>query len=1509
MTTKEMNFTNMNIKDFIEYIITFDNIDDILENCKTQSEKGFIFERLFDIVIKFGFCDIFTNSNFYHLNGNSNNGKLKILENLTQYLSEKVISGNSSGCSDITLQNKNDNTYIFISSKYPKSNEDIKKQKSVDYYDIQNIIAMATKNKHIYKNYKIYLVVPNKKTVLDKVKNANESSEYITEHMTEDNILDKNDLNKYFLAFKQDIIKNKDNDWNEIYLSPKENLVLRFHQELITHKTSTLIEEGNKAFLWGCKCRSGKTYMIGGVIIKQLNIMKKLNVLIITPAPTETLPQFTDDLFNKFKDFDKFKIHHIEGSKKLNSLELDNNNIFVMSKQLLQKYINENTIMTIKNLKLDIIAFDENHFSGTTNLSKNILDSYSSKNTVKIYLTATYNKPLQEWNILPECQMYWDIEDEQICKSILVDNTNLNKLKEKHGDEYIEKTIKYYTNLGLSLNDIFKSYERMPELHLITNMFDSQRYDIIKENIMGSHYGFSFDVLFSLNKDKQFNYKNEVKTILRYISGSEKEQDFKTGDKSIFTRINNICSRTPFTQIWFLPSDNINLISQNLKSLMFEDKILKKYNVMCINRVNNDLAKDIKDEIMKQEIITKSEGKQGLILLAGNMLSLGITINSCDIVMLMNNTLSADKVMQQMYRCMTEGQNKKMGFVVDLNISRVLQTCINYTVYKNSKSVEDKIKYLVENHLINIDIDMMKSKKLNSDGIVKKLMDIWKGDPINNFRSLLQNLDNDCTIFDNPTQKLLNTSFTNSLKDNKVNSTVEFKDNDDELQILPSGKEKNKDNDSNISNESDELEEKKEEEIKISFTKDVLPYVIPLTCILTIEDKNKDFINMLNNIKESKELLEIFDDQCLIWWNKKGLINIIHDIIVKYFDKSSNTYNISVQFKMSIQSLLDRPKELLELIGDCLKPKAIEKKTFGEVFTPMDFINDNMLKDIEEYWLKNKNENIWTNEKLTWYDPATGMGNYPIAIYYKLMEGLKTKIPNEELRKKHIIEKQLYMGELNKKNCFVVKQIFNINNEYKLNLYEGDTLNLKLNEVFGKTKFDIIIGNPPYNEELKTKQGSAPALYNKFIEYYMNKCNLLSFIVPSRWFAGGKGLDKFRDMMLKKTDIVYIKHYNDACTIFGNSVDIKGGVNYFLIDGEYNGLCDYNGSSLKLSNYDVFVDSKYYDIINKVIKHNSLSEIFIGQSYSGINSNDDRLIDKNTNTTLLCYVSQQKGFIKYIEKDKITKERNFNKWKIITAEASFEGSSGFGNMFIGKPNEICNQSYVIFEVSSDDEAKSLLSYMKCKLPNFMLSLRKISQHISKATCKWIPLPPLNKDWTDDMIYKYYKLSENEIKLIKETKVSGYNDIKPIDINEPKIIKDGLKQYYLIDNKLYKVKKDKTQGDLFGSYKDGKIIEGVEETTNLIIVKGKKSKSKNNEEVNIIENDDEILTVSKKKTSKSKINIIDDNETDNIINAVSKKKTSTPKKIINDDNVILEEPEIKVKKIIKKKVKTNTDIEL
>ena len=1373
-----MTFTNMNVKHFIDQVIVYDNVDNIINVCKNDSEKGFIFERLYDIIIKFGFCDVFNNSNYDHLIGNSNIGSLKKLDNLNQYLEEKVISSNTSGISDITLYDKFNKEYIFFSCKY------FIKEKSADNYDIHKIIAMITSNNHIYTNYKIYLAVQDKNQVLDKFRKTNISSEYLTRYVSEERILDKNDLNKYFKKFKQSIIKNKNknNNWNEIYCSPKDNLNLRFHQELITQKTCELIEDGYDSFLWGCKCRSGKTYMIGGMIIKQLEIKKKLNVLIITPVPTETIPQFTEDLFNKFRDFYQFKVHHLENSKKINNLDISQtNNIFIVSKQLLERYIDDKIILSIKNLELDIIAFDENHFAGTTEKSKNILKSYVSKNTVKIYLTATYKKPLEEWNIISKCRMFWDIEDEKICKTILEDESNLNKLNIRHTKEYVDKTIKYFSNLGLSINDIFKCYEKMPELHLITNMFDQQRYETIKKNIEGSSYGFSFEALFSLNDDGIFRYNEEIKIFLRYISGSEKELDFKSKDKSILSRIKDICSRPPYTQIWFLPPNNIDTISKNLKLLMLEDKIFKNYNVMCINSKNEELiTKNIKDKITNEEKKSRSEDKRGLIILAGNMLSLGITIDSCDIVMLMNSSKSFDKVMQQMYRCMTEGINKTKGFVVDLNINSVLETYSEYMLHNNNISIDNKFRYIIENRLINIDNDLMKCEEIDSDTIVKKLMDIWRKNPSNNIKRMLERLKNDIQLFDNPIQKIINETFSKSISGNHIKVKISFK-NDEDIQDIQTGQIRTKDiiNNQREDNHTEDYHtednqtednqtEDNQKDINISFTKHVLPYIIPLTCILTIKDSNTDFVKMLIDIKENTDLLETFDEQCYIYWNKKDLIDMIKEIIDKYLDKNSETYNMIINMKTELKSLIDKPKELIEMINECLVPKDEEKKKYGEVFTPIAFINNNMLKDIEDYWLKTYGENIWTNDKLTWYDPAAGMGNYSIAIYYKLLDGLKENIPDEDIRKKHIIEKQLYMGELNKKNCSVIKQIFNMCNDYKLNLYQGDTLTINLKDIFKISKFDIIIGNPPYNEEL-TNVGAKP-LYNKFIEYYINKCDILSFIVPSRWFSGGKGLDKFREMMLKRKDIVYINHYRNACQIFGNKVNIEGGVSYFLIDKKYSGICIYNGSSIQSDRYDIIIDNEYYTIIDKLSSYDKITKLYLGRYY-GIESNDKRLMVEQKQGYIKCYVSLQKDFIKYIKKEEIKKP--YNGYKIITARAN--GKNGcFGNTFIGNPNEVHSGSYISFGVQSEEEAKSLISYMKCKLPNFMLSLRKISQDISENTCKWIPLVPFNRYWTDKQIYDYFKLSQNDIQLIKNKKIVGYKEqtkikLKKFNINKIKYI--------------------------------------------------------------------------------------------------------------------------------------------
>jgi len=432
------------------------------------------------------------------------------------------------------------------------------------------------------------------------------------------------------------------------------------------------------------------------------------------------------------------------------------------------------------------------------------------------------------------------------------------------------------------------------------------------------------------------------------------------------------------------------------------------------------------------------------------------------------------------------------------------------------------------------------------------------------------------------------------------------------------------------------------------------------------------------------------------------------------------------------ETILDK-NGLLNFLNTQMICKNDEKKNFGEVFTPLDFIEDKMLYDLEKYYTEKFKKNIWSNKNLTFYDPACGIGNFLIIIFYKLYDGLKNTIKNPEERKNHIIDNMLYGCEINKNNWIVLTKIFKSHK----NFFNCDALKKDC-------KFDIIIGNPPYNEKFLSS-GYAKPLYDKFIEYYIDKCKYMSFVIPSRWFAGGKNLDQIRTFFLNRKDIVYINHINKN-TIFKN-VLIEGGINYFLIDREYSGYCLFNNQKIEnLNRYDILLEPKYYSIVDKVlkIKNKSLNEICKGNYYK-IETNDKRLLNEKTETAILCYVSQNKGFTKYIEKNYIKK--NLLQNCIITAEANGNKKS-FGNMFIPNKNSVYTSSYICFVVNNDFECISLLSYLKCKLSNFLLGLRKTSQHINKTTCKWIILPNLTEIWTDEKVYKYFELSPDEIKIVE-----------------------------------------------------------------------------------------------------------------------------------------------------------------
>jgi hypothetical protein len=238
---------------------------------------------------------------------------------------------------------------------------------------------------------------------------------------------------------------------------------------------------------------------------------------------------------------------------------------------------------------------------------------------------------------------------------------------------------------------------------------------------------------------------------------------------------------------------------------------------------------------------------------------------------------------------------------------------------------------------------------------------------------------------------------------------------------------------------------------------------------------------------------------------------------------------------MSLQSLIDRPKELLELIDSCLKPKQSEKKQFGEVFTPMSLIYE-MINNLDICYVKINGKSIFTEPNLKWLDTASGMGNFPVAVYLKLMEGLKSQIPNDEDRKKHILENMLYMSELNKKNVFICHQIFNINSQYNLNLYEGDTLELDTRQKWGIDKFDVILGNPPYQQKVGPKK--TETLWDKFIVKsftLLKTSGYLVYVHPSGWRnIAGKFKNIQKEILTRNLQYLEIHNEKDGMKTFSS---------------------------------------------------------------------------------------------------------------------------------------------------------------------------------------------------------------------------------------------------------------------------------------------------------------------------------------------------------------------------------------
>jgi site-specific DNA-methyltransferase (adenine-specific) len=847
-------------------------------------------------------------------------------------------------------------------------------------------------------------------------------------------------------------------------------------------------------------------------------------------------------------------------------------------------------------------------------------------------------------------------------------------------------------------------YKNMPNMRIITTPFNKE---IVKNADRSTH--FDMKSLFSMTDDK-FTNTQSVDMFLHWYFGMTMSNKI-----SCIERIKS-CTRENRVQLWFLPEGEINNLSVALKKRIDAHPLGKHYNVVIQNGKQGE--KGNYNEFIENELKNPRE----LIVLLGRQLSTAISIPKCDVVVLLNHISSNDLLKQMMFRCMTEdGREKKFGIVVDCDQQRVVRSLISLVKYNTGERDGDRIKRALQ----CCSVDDTCINPMDYTEVYNQLYTVWRNNPKYAIDEVVEALSKiQHRTITSEDYKYLDKSLSGISKTPKTKKTRE------EAEIIPDDEKLSEDGSiySSVSSVSDETKQ------VIDYLKEIQSTIPSILALFTHNSDICDVKKILLSMKENKELEDLFVQQSKCMWGNgvptdfyMKCVNFLDNYYDEHGCREINSGVERIKELMNSCITLEKRKELLQLLMDSLPPKKSEKKEFGEVFTPLPIVEQILDKLPAE---------VWTNSSLKWFDPCAGIGNFPVCVYYRLFDGLENEFPDEKERKEHIITNMLYMSELNTKNVFVLKLLFNTSN-----IYCGDTLKLNTVDEWGIEKFDIVVGNPPYNKEL-TRSGGSP-FYNEFIERFIDECRWLIFIVPSRWFAGGKGLDKFRKMMLNRTDIVNMTHFDDAKKVFGNSVDIKGGVNFFLKDSKYSGLCEFNGSQLNLNEFDVLVDNKYRSIISKAVLHPSIITIYQPSSYFGVRTNDRRYCD---DTSLLkCYVSKQKGFEKYIDSNFIKRDYKF--WKVITARAAFKASSGFGNTFVGDENSVHTDSYISFKVNSKTEAESLLSYMKCKLPNFLLSLRKPSQDINENVCKWIPLPPLDRIWDNESINSFFKLTEDDIMVL------------------------------------------------------------------------------------------------------------------------------------------------------------------
>ena len=1369
------------IENFInEYIKEIDNIDDLLKLCNNDcSLIGFIGELLFDLCIKFGISD-FGNINIKHYSGKFEDHICE-MKNINDYIKLSAISGNRTGKSDCHFS-IGKNMYL-TTSKFGQVKNDLTKFDISDIKDCENFD----------KNCKIILFIKDKNLIDDELEKVQiKTKNWFNKSIDKNLIFDINDLSKWYLRLRN-LFKKYDYDFdrinNEWLFKNRDILYPRLHQRIICNNIFiTLKQSHNKKFLIGAIPRSGKSFMMAYIIhlytdyLSQFN-NKGNNYLIITTRPSETIEGYKE-IFDKYIEFQNFKIFNSQEDK-FKNIDYDNdNNIIICSKQYLEDkgYLKtkkkknkskKGKYNSINVDKLKCIFTDEFHMGGCSENSFRMINHFTKKPIIN--MTGTFNKVLYQYKIKDENCYYWDLVDIKNCK-----DGNFDKLKFDPID--IQKGLKYLHNLGHSNKDVQNEYKKFPNFNLLTLDMDSNLKNKLNKVLSGSD-GFDMRKLFALDKHKNLKNDYEVSLFMEHFFGNfEKNIEYNNSkyiNNSIIKRIRNYSKDISCNT---LKKGNTNVILMFLpcgttgQKLSDLQKALKKL-ILTIPIVKSNfdienISSDMKTESKKLSILgkvrkwidkSKKNGKH-LIILAGQMLSLGISIPEINITVLFNHYKSSDLILQMMFRSGTENKGKKLAWVVDYNINRCLNCLMDYAdkMFPNERDIKTKLRLITD--IIGINPDKLVENE-TKDVMINKLYNLWRKQPKNLLERVFKNCFNTLRweLEREDIYKILRFGLNCTKNNLKVMENINEKDKLKEGDIYEEDSDAEIDNKQNSSDSEDFIEsDDEEEELDLDF-EDICKKLVTLTLIIHFKDSETDIVKLLQNLYKTDEIFELCKQQLDDWFgldknnwtirSKKDLQNFIELIIKlmnKYLDKNDNIYHMSSYFRDEYKSLIDREEDLLNYINKFLTPSEREKKQKGEVFTPLSLVKE-MLDKLPK--------KVWYNPNLKWLDPANGMGNYPIIIYQKLMKTLVKDFPNKEDRKQHILEKMIYIGELSTKNCFIFRNVLDPNGIYNLNIFCGDSLSNDFDEHMKNEwkidNFDIVVGNPPYQsfdkEKKKIKRGGSNNLYEKFIEKYINFINkngYFTFVTPSSWFSISKKNQKLRKILFSYKLIhinihVVNKHFSNV----GNNFC------YFLLQTNknlgnlINIECLYNKKEYKSKINQNILPNEFIPLLLHKNSINIINKILYNKKY-----------EKKYNAKLRYEYEPRKKHIYQIKPN-----NNKQYWKVKSTKDRILYTDKHTNL-IGKEKIIIptTKYYDKMEITNLVTTQSFINILfdknDCLEYHFKFLKNKIYKFINNI-CRWgnwnypevIALfPKIEKiDLSDENIYKYFNLTDDEIKIIEE----------------------------------------------------------------------------------------------------------------------------------------------------------------